>query len=205
MKLTHVALAGLLSSLTFVAAEAATLDLLPGGRTGAQATDTAITINVPTGLGAGTLSFEIAGYLSLDGVNQYEDVFSLKDGGTELFSGSFNMGGGGYNAVLFNPYGAAVQTTTFGDSAHPHNSTAITWRGGVTDVSIPMIGLPSRPLVFSYTSLSGPHHAGFQGLSDEGWGLNSVSFTQAVPEPQSYALLLGGLAAIGFVARRRKI
>ncbi|MCV2353087.1 choice-of-anchor C family protein [Paucibacter sp. B2R-40] len=33
--------------------------------------------------------------------------------------------------------------------------------------------------------------------------LDNVSVT-AVPEPQTYALMLGGLAAIGFVARRRK-
>ena len=33
--------------------------------------------------------------------------------------------------------------------------------------------------------------------------LDSVSVT-AVPEPETYALMLGGLAAIGFVARRRK-
>jgi choice-of-anchor C domain-containing protein len=41
--------------------------------------------------------------------------------------------------------------------------------------------------------------------SASSWGpaLDNVSVT-AVPEPETYAMLLGGLACIGFVARRRK-
>lgn len=34
---------------------------------------------------------------------------------------------------------------------------------------------------------------------------NTVTITAAVPEPGTYAMLLAGLAAVGFVARRRKI
>jgi hypothetical protein len=35
-------------------------------------------------------------------------------------------------------------------------------------------------------------------------GAANLSFTAAVPEPQTYALMLGGLGLIGWMARRRK-
>lgn len=42
------------------------------------------------------------------------------------------------------------------------------------------------------------------GTSDRlGTSLDQVSLTAAVPEPSSYALMLAGLAAMGWVARRR--
>lgn len=47
---------------------------------------------------------------------------------------------------------------------------------------------------------------GAQGLADEGWGLNNITVegVSAVPEPETYAMLLAGLGMIGFMARRRK-
>jgi len=43
------------------------------------------------------------------------------------------------------------------------------------------------------------------GASDSlGVSLDAVSLTAAVPEPETYALMLAGLGAIGFVARRRR-
>lgn len=43
------------------------------------------------------------------------------------------------------------------------------------------------------------------GTSDSlGGSLDAVSLTAAVPEPQTYAMLLAGLVAVSFVARRRQ-
>jgi hypothetical protein len=43
------------------------------------------------------------------------------------------------------------------------------------------------------------------GVSDSyGGSLDAVSLTSAVPEPQTYALLLAGLGAVFFMGRRRK-
>ena len=43
------------------------------------------------------------------------------------------------------------------------------------------------------------------GISDSyGGSLDMVSFTSAVPEPETYAMLLAGLGLLGFMVRRRK-
>ena len=44
------------------------------------------------------------------------------------------------------------------------------------------------------------------GISDSyGGSLDMVSFTSAVPEPETYAMLLAVLGLLGFMARRRKV
>lgn len=47
----------------------------------------------------------------------------------------------------------------------------------------------------------------FQGgfRIEQGGGAVNFAMTPAVPEPETYALMLAGLAAIGFIARRRRI
>lgn len=165
---------------------------------GKQATGESITWDFITGGGASTLAFELAGYSSLDGYkkNSTDDTFHLAVNGTEIFTGSFNMGGGGINAILFNPNGGSAQTTTFLATDDIHNSRQVTWGGGVTQISLPIWLLAGlNQITFSYSGNP-------QGINDEAWGVNEANLT-TVPEPGAYTLLLAGL--FGLLMARRSI
>jgi len=70
-------------------------------------------------------------------------------------------------------------------------------------------GLYQAPATGSFTLIVNGF-AGLLGIENQAisasysGGFNAMP-TAAVPEPETYALMLAGLAAIGFVARRRKI
>ncbi|WP_457422833.1 PEP-CTERM sorting domain-containing protein [Roseateles sp. P5_E7] len=174
---------------------AASLYTLPAA-TPALETDTSVTANFGASAGAGVVDFTVAGYRTLDGDNQWIDVLHVTLNGSEVFSGTWNLGdgGGGTDRVLFNPNGATVGTVA---------SQQLT-------ISIPVtLAAGSNQLVLTYaspTSFEGTSRSGFQGLIDEGWGLNAlaVSGPAPVPEPASGALLLAGLGVFGWLAKRRR-
>jgi PEP-CTERM motif len=59
--------------------------------------------------------------------------------------------------------------------------------------------------VFLGTLLAGNYHLDMYGTLGAGMGQYSVSLqAMPVPEPSTYALLLAGLGAVAFVARRRR-
>lgn len=181
------ALAGLASAPPVQAASIIFQDLTP---TGILPSPSSITRNFASDSGAGSITFQIQGYLSLDGENCCTDIFSFYNDGDLLFQGAFNMGGGGSNAIYANPNGA---TYSVADSGY--------YNGGQLNVSIPVsFTAGNHVLTFDYSG-------SFQGLTDEGWGLNSVTVEgiPAVPEPETYAMLLAGLGLLGFMASRRKI
>ena len=173
---------------------AATLYTLPAA-TSALETAVPVTADFAASAGTGHVDFTLAGYATLDGDNFWIDILHVTLNGSDVFSGTWDLGGGGINRVLFDPNGATVGTVA---------SQQLT-------ISIPVtLAAGSNHLVFSYDSplsFEGVDRAGFQGLGDEGWGLNAATVTgaaAAVPEPTSGALLLAGLGVFGWLAGRRR-
>lgn len=175
-------------------AQAATL--YSAGATAAMATPGAVSASFDAlAGGSGTLSLQVQGYATLDGDNFWIDILHVTLNGTEVFSGTWDLGGGGIDrndAPSFIPGGATVSKNAI---AH------------TVDISLPVsLAAGSNSLVISYespTTFEGIGRNGFQGLGDEGWGLNSV-LVSSVPEPATALLMLAGAGLVaGAVARRR--
>ncbi len=177
------------------AANASTLYSAPGA-TGAMATNTSFSDTFSATGGSANASFVIDGFNSLDGQNYYEDDFTLSLNGATILTGTFNLGGGGSDAFT-GPLGSSAVNVS-------GNGTAVTWAGGQVDVSTPLSLINGvNTLTFAYTSLSDVNHAGFQGLGDEGWGIEQVQVA-GVPETSTWAMVIMGLGAIGYGLRRER-
>jgi hypothetical protein len=166
-----------------------------------QPTDTSIAVTFDSAAATTTgLSFTIDGYLSLDGQNFYEDDFGLSLNGSPLFAGTFNLGGGSNTTqavVYLNPDGATLSNPT-------NNGTATSFAGGKEIVTfgdvLPLVS-GTNTLIFTYFSLPPPSHAGFQGIGDEGWGIENVA--TSIPEASTWAMMVAGFSGLGFAAFRR--
>lgn len=143
------------------------------------------TLNAPVADANASLTFVVQGYNSLDGFNSYQDDLTLTINGNIVGIGSFDLGGGGGSSATF---GGAAVTVSSGTAT-------------ITGLNFSLLqGV--NTFKFAYTA-PGPANGGGQSLGDEGWGIASASVT-AVPEPETYAMLLAGLGLMGAVARRRK-
>jgi hypothetical protein len=147
---------------------------------------------------AGLVAFTLTGYGSLDGQNASEDDFTLSVNGVAVLVGTFNLGGGGANALYMSPTGTLV-------SGYDTDPDSITHNGGVLTFIVPVKLLGAgNDILFSYEALPPPGHTGPQGLDEEGWGLSRITVTAlSVPEPGALAMMLAGLGLIGGLARRR--
>ena len=150
--------------------------------------------------GAGTLSFDIDGYATLDGTNFYEDDFTLTQNGSTILTLSYDLGGGGGSTVFTNPFGATVTRTPAGAGSSGKLS--------VNFASLLLAG-GANQFTFSYASPSGDAlggaggHAGPQGFGDEGFGISNVLLTGAVPEPATWGMMILGFGVVGAAMRRR--
>lgn len=201
-----VSAAAVVASVIAAGAQAATL-LNDTSAAVARADDTSFNTTFGSlGAGLANLSFDLNGFGSLDGQNFYEDIFSLKLNGVQIFSGSFNLGGGGTDAIFLADPGAVVHNVS-------GNGTAVTWTGGRVTIATPLsLAAGSNTLTFGYQSMDGGH-AGAQSLGDEAWDATNIVVTQssvggldpaAIPEPGAWALMLVGFGGAGALLRRRR-
>ena len=143
------------------------------------------TVNAPVADSNASLTFVVQGYNTLDGLNSYQDDLTLTINGQVIGTGSFDLGGGGGSS------------TTFGGAPVSVSSRQAT----ITGLSFNLLqGV--NTFLFAYTA-PGPANGSGQSLADEGWGISSATITTAVPEPETYAMLLAGLGLMGAVVRRR--
>ena len=148
--------------------------------------------------GAATLTFELAGYNTLDGWNNCcTDIFTLSVNGNSTIVGSYCFGGvgcgGGRDLTLSSPASTSVMVNT------PASQTI--------DFTVPINLINgANTITFAYQSPNSynggvygnlTHLAGYQGLSDEGWGINSASVT-TTPIPAAIWLTGSALVGLGF-------
>lgn len=78
---------------------------------------------------------------------------------------------------------------------------------GVTTVSNGTASLPGAPTFAIFDGGNSPYDfiiAYGDGTGDQDFDDMVLGVTAAIPEPETYALLLAGLGVVGFVARRRR-
>lgn len=170
------------------AKKAAVVALLAGAALSAQATNTnlgAVTIGVPTSFG---------GFAPL---GDFTDNF--------LFSLPAN-GGSGYSVANFAPAGlGGIFNTTFAKLALFSNPDGVLFSGDESFLA-ESLGASASNLTLSFSGTPAGNYylkvIGEANGTSGGLYTGAISVT-AVPEPESYAMLLAGLGFMGAIAVRR--
>jgi len=152
------------------------------------------------------------------------NFLNINSNGLGLFGGGTNdidgVAGNEFILFTFNEI-VDVESITFSDndndqfdlfrdvSTAPLTGTVL-GRFGTTNIAGPFDVEPAGPLVLGVFAandlLNGVTTVGVGGFSGESsFRINSITLTSAVPEPATWLMMIIGFAAIGFVARRRRI
>jgi hypothetical protein len=120
------------------------------------------------------------------------------------------------SSLALSPGGAVFDTYAFTLSAASTVASSITSMGNLAPATYSLWNADNTPTAFSWNVGGAPavhsvnlaagsyYYSVFATATGAAaYSINSAATVTAVPEPETYALLLAGLGVIGFVAKRR--
>ncbi|MEY4908734.1 MAG: hypothetical protein RL260_2452 [Pseudomonadota bacterium] len=146
-------------------------------------------------VGSGTPTL-VGGQLDLDPQESVYQSFSVLS--SALYTISFDVMGEGRSRLFLSsdvPSFATINPDTLAVATSGASLNAVTnWGPAWTNTSYNFMG-----------QAGASYHLYFSGKGVDGLMMDNVNISAAaVPEPESYAMMLAGLGALGFMSRRRK-
>jgi hypothetical protein len=142
------------------------------------------------------------------------DPISFQENGGELtaYFGASHTAGTFTDTFTFDSADLKGWTdTTFWNLSYKADNTVTFSSASINGIDITISSLPLPPKAVSYstggiapTYLSGEIILTISGTSGKSGSYSGIINLSPVPEPATYGMMLGGLAMLGFMARRRK-